>query len=277
MSNSVGIERIASILKCPTCDASLEVSGGVLRCPGNGDTYPMQEGIPLLVPTDRERAQPAAKESQTSESYQANYQQVERAKRYNEKYQKQPTKRASTKREGELIRTLLSSQPKSGILLELPSGGGRLSPELEPFADLIVEADIAVGQVLYGRSTSTLKIPQVWMQASAFNIPLKDKSVDGTFCCRLCHHLPSPTERERLLRELLRVSKRFVLMTFFDHDSLKNRLRRMRKVIDNKKPKMTMTVSRVRELANESGFDLVAAPHLSRVFSGHRYALMVRR
>ena len=54
-------------------------------------------------------------------------------------------------------------------------------------------------------------------------------------------------------------------------------LRRMRKVIDNKKPKMTMTVSRVRELANESGFDLVAAPHLSRVFSGHRYALLVRR
>lgn len=76
------------------------------------------------------------------------------------------------------------------------------------------------------------------------------------------------------MRELLRVSRGFVLMTFFDRDSIKNRLRRARGVMVRNKPKMTMKVSRVRELAAESGFNLVDAPHLSRIFSGHRYALM---
>ena len=56
-------------------------------------------------------------------------------------------------------------------------------------------------------------------------------------------------ERERLIEELLRVSRRFVVMTFFDFYSLKNWLRRARRPFNKKPPKMTMTVRRVRELA----------------------------
>jgi hypothetical protein len=37
-----------------------------------------------------------------------------------------------------------------------------------------------------------------------------------------------------------------------------------------------MTQQELRALAGRSGFSLLACPALSRLFSGHRYALMLR-
>jgi hypothetical protein len=65
-------------------------------------------------------------------------------------------------------------------------------------------------------------------------------------------------------------------MTFFDYHSVKNYIRRARRPIGGQPPKMTMTVKRVAELAREHDAELVAWPALSRLFSGHRYALMVK-
>ena len=107
------------------------------------------------------------------------------------------------------------------------------------------------------------------MTASAFHIPLRDASVDATVCVRLCHHLPTPQERGRLIAELLRVSRRFVLMTFFDHHSIKNRLRRAN-IFNKKPPKLTMTVDQVRAEARKNGAELVAWPSLFTLSSGHR-------
>jgi hypothetical protein len=114
------------------------------------------------------------------------------------------------------------------------------------------------------------------MTASGFHIPLRANAVDGAICVRLSHHLPTSNERERLLHELLRVSRRFVIMTYFDHHSLKNLLRRLRRPFNRKTPKLTMTTVQVADLARRAGARLIAAPPLSRLGSGHRYALILK-
>jgi SAM-dependent methyltransferase len=271
---------------------------------GCGARFPIREGIPLLaIPgasetweqTLDERTlaevgtlpearpdQPSAVLSdmgaETSEDYQTWYQDLEEARRYNEAYQRERMKRWSTGREAELLHRLLSSQPRSATLLDLPCGGGRLSPILSEYSDQMIEADIGFGQLLYGREHYRgAPESRLWMTASAFHIPLRAGSVDGVVCCRLSHHLPTVAERERLVSELLRVARRFVILTFFDHHSVKNTLRRIRRPFDGKPPKMTLSVEQVRELARQGGAELVAQPALSRLFSGHRYALMVKR
>jgi PHD/YefM family antitoxin component YafN of YafNO toxin-antitoxin module len=114
------------------------------------------------------------------------------------------------------------------------------------------------------------------MTASAFQIPLRDSSVDGTVCVRLNHHLPTEAERQQLVRELLRVSKRFVIMSFFDYYSLKNTLRRLRRPFNRKPSKSTMKTRELRRLAQDCGATLVACPAIFSMGSGHRYALMVK-
>jgi SAM-dependent methyltransferase len=195
---------------------------------------------------------------------------------YNEAYRIEPFKRWSTRRELRLLRGLLASRGGSRTLLDVPCGGGRLSDVLEPFTERLIEADIARGQLLYGIERRSPERPTIWMTASAFHLPLRDGAVDGAICCRLSHHLPTRDERERLVQELLRVARRFVIFTFFDHHSLKNLMRRARQPFNHKPPKLTMTRRRVAALARAQGAELVACPPLSRLASGHRFALLAR-
>lgn len=269
---------IAAKLRCPACMGALDYSEDRLRCRECGGGFAIHEGAPLMAREGTvEGWAPGAPVGEDSTDYQKAYQELEEAEFYNTEYRDRLEKRWSTAREFQLLDRLLSSQGHSELILDLPSGGGRLSPRIAEHANLLLEADIALGQILYGQRQPALKVPQIWMTASAFHIPLADNSVDGTVCPRLCHHLPLPEERERLIEELLRVSRRFVIMTFFDHYSLKNWLRRIRAPFNKKPPKLTMTVDRVRELAEASGARLEAYPMLSPTSSGHRYALMVKQ
>jgi ubiquinone/menaquinone biosynthesis C-methylase UbiE len=279
MAVTQGVDLLPSILhrmRCPRCFADLGIDGEHLACGGCHARFPFREGIPLLAIQGTSETWTQRTAEDTSEEYQRAYQEVGEARKYNEAYRDRRTKRWSTRREYRLLERLLSSQPRAQVLLDLPSGGGRLSPQLSRYADLLVEADIGLGQLLYGKGSHKGDDPRIWMTASAFHIPFRDEAVDGVVCCRLSHHLPTPEERERLVSELLRVAKRFVIMTFFDHHSVKNWVRRARAPLDGQPPKMTMTIQRVRELSRVRGAELVAYPPLSRLFSGHRYALMVK-
>jgi hypothetical protein len=93
---------------------------------------------------------------------------------------------------------------------------------------------------------------------------------------RLSHHLPTQVERERLFAELLRVSRRFAIVTYFDRHSLKHLTWRLRHPFSRKPRKPALTSSEVAALARASGARLVGTAPLSRIGSGHRYALLVK-
>lgn len=267
---------MAALLACPACRGRLECSTEALNCGACGADYPVREGIAHLAIRGTSETWGEPQLAAQSAGYQDEYQRVESAAAYNLAYADKALKRASTRREYSLIRRHLQRLGRCRVILDLPCGGGRLTPALAESADLIIEADIAIGQLLYARAASRVATPRFWMTASAFHIPLQDRSVDGVFSVRLSHHLPTAAERERHLTELLRVARRFVIMTYFDDDSLKNRLRRLRRPLDRKPPKLTMTTAQVAGIALRHGARLLDAPPLSRIGSGHRYALIVR-
>jgi ubiquinone/menaquinone biosynthesis C-methylase UbiE len=267
---------IETILACPRCGGDMRCGSETVKCAKCGTDYPVRDGIPVFAVFGSVNGVVAAPD-ETSEQYQQCYQEVSNAAAYNAMYRDSWAKRITTRREFRLLSELLATQGHSKVVLDLPCGGGRVSPPLAPHTDLLIEADIALGQVRYGRDKGRVATKQTWMTASGFHIPLKDSSVDGAVCIRLNHHLPLPAEREKLVRELLRVARRFVIMTFLDFHSIKNSLRRMRRPFDRKPPKCTMKVSEVRELARSCGAEMAACPALFPVGSGHRYALLVKR
>jgi SAM-dependent methyltransferase len=223
-----------------------------------------------------QRGIPACRADRSSEAYRQNYQNDQRAAGYNAKYRDRWTKRITTWRESGLLQRMLRGQGRCKVLLDLPCGGGRLSLPMARYADLLIEADAALGQLRYGREHGGASTAQAWVSASGFHIPLRDASVDGAVCVRLSHHLPTEAEREQLVRELLRVSKRFLILSFFDYHSAKNTLRRLRRPFNQKPPKSTMKVRELQRLARECGATLVECPSLFLIGSGHRYALIVK-
>lgn len=210
-------------------------------------------------------------------SYQENYQSSERAKRYNEKYRAKLFKRWTTARELRVLdRALRLVSSPDATILDLPCGGGRLYPAIAAHGARIVGMDYAIGQVRHYRSS----VPGSRVRfavGSALRIPMKERAVRGVLCVRLMHHLPRKEDRANLVRELARVAERFVVVTYFDTHSLKNRIRRLTRIFHRKRDKNTMSRREIEQTAREAGFRLVAALPLSRCFSGHRYAVLERR
>ena len=267
------LSTIAHLLACPACRGGLGLTAENLTCASCARVFPVVRGIPQLALFSDGSEDPPEAAGGSTGAYERRYQELERARSYNLKYEREILKRLSTRREHRLLGRLLGRAGRSATLLEIPCGGGRISAQLSGAADILIHADIGLGQVLFAQSRAKPDLPRVWMTASALHIPLRDGAVDGAVCVRLSHHLASADQRERLLMELLRVTRRYVIFTFFDHRAIKNRLRQWR----GKRSKLTMTVAQVSALAAADDARLAACPWISRLASGHRYALLLKQ
>jgi SAM-dependent methyltransferase len=247
-----------------------------IRCEGCDARYPIEDGVALLALRGGSETWGEPQASAQGTAYQDEFQDLERAAGYNLQFRRKPLKLGVTPRESQLIRRYIRRVGRSRAILEIPCGGGRLTPAFADAADLVIEADVAIGQVRYGRKASRVRVPQVWMTASAFHIPLRRDSVDGVVCVRLSHHLPTAAERGRLFAELLRVARRFAIVTFFDRHSLKHLTWRLRHPFSKTPRKPALTTREVASLARENGARLVATAPLSWFGSGHRYALLLK-
>jgi SAM-dependent methyltransferase len=209
-------------------------------------------------------------------AYSENRRRPEKAASYNVKYETKLHKRVSDRREKRLLAAILDSTGRHERLLDVPSGAGRLSGVLSRYADRIYEVDYAREMLKLCRANARGYEPRV-AAASALTLPFADRSFDLVASVRLSHHLPDRARRLEHLGELLRVSRRYVLFTFFDSASLKNRLRELRRSLGAKvRSKWTLRREDVEDLARGRGFVVKETRSLSRLFSGHTFALLER-
>jgi ubiquinone/menaquinone biosynthesis C-methylase UbiE len=195
---------------------------------------------------------------------------------YETKYERELHKRISDRVERRVIaRALALTGGPHERLLDVPCGAGRLSPELIGHAKnkVIFEADYSPTMLLRCGANARGYEPRL-TRLNALSLPFAPGTFDLIFSVRISHHIAKAEDRERWLLELCRVSKRWVVATFFDERSFKNMLRR---ALSSKRPKNTMAVPRVRELAEKAGFEVRAMLPLSRLFSGHRYLVLERK
>jgi len=203
------------------------------------------------------------------------YKSYEGAASFNTKYEREWHKRVNTRREVKVIRECFRIAGEQDTILDLPSGTGRLFGAYRPFGKRFLGMDISHEMLKFARQ-NVAEWQGRLAAASAFEMPLKDRAVDCFFSARLFHHVPDRQERHRYIREMCRVSRKWVIFTFFHTYSLKNFLRVLRRPFNRKKPKVTMTTAELREVASGAGWEVVTTLPLSRLFSGHHYAVLRR-
>ena len=106
-------------------------------------------------------------------------------------------------------------------LLDVPCGTGRFRSLLQDHASTLVSLD-ASREMLAAAPGA----PQ--LQASVHQLPLLGRSADFILCSRLLHHFQTSTERAMVLAELARVSRRWIVLSYFDSASVqawRNRIR----------------------------------------------------
>jgi|GEM_PF-384758 len=207
------------------------------------------------------------------ERYASQQRTAEQAESYSTKYDREFHKRVSSYFERRAIRRALAATGlESGVVLDLPCGAGRLTPLLQPVAAHLVSSDYS-GEIL---KIFQSRYDSPCFEGNAFQLPFADRALDLVFSARLSHHISDPERRRDYLREIMRISGGWVVVTIFDRASLKNRLRELRRKFNNKRPKNAFSRAEVAELAESEGFTVQARFPVSRLASGHLYYVLGR-
>ena len=120
--------------------------------------------------------------------------------------------RGARNRDPRLLSGLLQrhlSNPQVQQVLDVPCGTGRLQETLERFGP-VTAMDVS-------RSMLTQRSSQrPGLQGDAWCMPFQDGRFELVVSCRLLHHVADPGRRADLVRELCRVSRGWVLASFWD-------------------------------------------------------------
>ncbi|MFK7742958.1 MAG: class I SAM-dependent methyltransferase [Planctomycetota bacterium] len=176
------------------------------------------------------------------------------------------------RRERRALRALLAAVPRDDTAaapnrpwLDVPSGAGRLTEEL-PGPAVRVDRDPEMVRAADSRSPRAC--------ASVHALPFAASSFEGVLCMRLLQHIGSAEERTTILRELGRVSERWLIVSFFDALSLQHLRRRLRRV-RRKRPSGRFAVRRSAFAAElrEAGWQVLHFRPLRR-FVGEQTLLL---
>ena len=117
--------------------------------------------------------------------------------------------RRTDRREQKIVARWLRGCAPVACALDVPCGTGRFRPLLEGNAPLVLAVD-AARSMLVGHGGA------LRLQASAHALPFSAGSFDLVLCSRLLHHFAASAEREAVLQELARVSRRWAIVSHFD-------------------------------------------------------------
>ncbi|HED64784.1 MAG TPA: class I SAM-dependent methyltransferase [Planctomycetes bacterium] len=121
-----------------------------------------------------------------------------------------------------LSKFLPSSGNGYASLLDAPCGTGRLRATIEHHGSFI-GLDASLSMLAAARRSD----PSRLLAGDVERLPFADRTFDAAISCRLLHHLMDPDALARAVRELVRVSKRLVLASFWDAGTLEARRRRL--------------------------------------------------
>jgi ubiquinone/menaquinone biosynthesis C-methylase UbiE len=175
--------------------------------------------------------------------YRARLQEAAEAARYAARFERGSRARID-RREQRALRRILAGLSDCRSVLDVPCGAGRFLPTLAGTQRRVIGVDAARPILAHARArAAAVSIPAAWIQGDAARLPLRDESVDAVFCNRLLHHIRRPEERAVILRELRRVARRYVIVSFFDYHRF-GALRRLLKRLKGARPNYALQPTR---------------------------------
>lgn len=149
------------------------------------------------------------------------------AERYRDRrFQTGTGSRTDVRERKAIARLLRNATIPNGLWLDAPCGAGRLSLEV-PGKAVLVDRE---PNMVVAADNRTLRAC-----ASVHALPFGDDSFAGVLCMRLLQHIATPDERITILRELARVSRGPIVVSFFDACSLQHLRRRLRPLLGKRR------------------------------------------
>ncbi len=210
-----------------------------------------------------------------AEKYRARMQHTKRAQLYADRFET-GSRKAINEREQRAVAKIFSGLAECRSVLDVPSGAGRFAKTLSASGRKVVGSDTAFEILEHGRERAAKNGVRVsFFQGDAAKLPLADGVVDCIFCNRLLHHIVSPKERAAFLNEFHRVSRRYLVISFFDYHSF-GFVRRFLKALKGRKPKYDQqpTFEQFTEEVLRAGFKVRAVVRTGAAWVAQKYFVL---
>jgi ubiquinone/menaquinone biosynthesis C-methylase UbiE len=146
---------------------------------------------------------------------------IEEAKHYEEKrFSKRYRMRRLDKFENVFAHRLFDMAGGNSHILDIPCGSGRFFNVFSKAGKLTM-ADYSVNMLKVCEEKFGIPENARLIQADISTIPLPDSSADLCFCMRLFHHMKNDQVRLNALKELARVSSKYVALSFYNINCLR--------------------------------------------------------
>jgi ubiquinone/menaquinone biosynthesis C-methylase UbiE len=149
--------------------------------------------------------------------YSGRFQNSTKAQKYATRFER-GGRRQIDEREQKAVQKIFSKLKDCRSVLDVPSGAGRFLQNLARDNREVIEVDVAAEILEFAKERAAkLGVKAQFKQGDASHLPFENESVDAIFCNRLLHHFPNATQRLAFLREFHRVSRKYLVVSFFDY------------------------------------------------------------
>lgn len=172
-----------------------------------------------------------------------------------------------------LTQLLMQCQLAKGTVLDVPCGYSRFAPVYARLELTATGADLSYDMVHLAATNHARNDRERWLCADVLALPFLDGVFDSVLCIRLLHHRYSDAERQRILGELARVSRRFVIISFYRATVLHTAARHWRGARGRL---AMMTTAHLRELAQASGLQIQRVRSLLRYCHAQTFVVLTK-
>jgi SAM-dependent methyltransferase len=167
-----------------------------------------------------------------------------------------------------------SVRPSLRPILDAPCGTGRLRGVLERRGIRYVGIDVSPAMLEEARHGSSSGL----CRAAIERLPFRDDSFDVVICCRLLHHIHEPEDVQAIVHQLVRVSYRMVIASFWDSASLHAWRRRVGlRRTEGQRGRRAISKRNLRRIFQAAGADVVGYHHSLRFVSQQAFVVAVKR
>jgi ubiquinone/menaquinone biosynthesis C-methylase UbiE len=171
-----------------------------------------------------------------------------------------------------LTRLLTQCQLTNRTVLDVPCGYSRF-PLYTRLGITAIGADASYDMAHLAAASHARHGRASWLCTDVLALPFPDSIFDGVLCIRLLHHRFSDTERQQILGELARVSRRFVIISFYQSTLLHTVARHWR---GSRGRLAMMTLPHLQGLAQASGLQIQRVHCLLRFCHAQTFVVLTK-
>ncbi len=201
----------------------------------------------------------------------------EQAERYRNRFYK-GWRRLTHRLEQRALDQLLGFLGRMPTAMDVACGPGRFAVTLASHCDRLLQTDFSYHMLNLSREDHPLEGHKTfYFLADARHLPLHDETVDALFCHRFLNHIHDPQDRINILRELTRVTKRYVIVSCLGPPPFIRVIRRMyTRLIGRFSPHQSVDLKDLLQTASEVGWVLKEKYRISPIVNSAVYLVFTK-